>query len=258
MHRIAANISLLFRELPLLERFQAARTAGFDGVEMQFPYAESAGDLSRAAEAAGRPVVLINAPVSPEHPSGIAGRPDMCGVFRGQLAQTAEYAEALGVRFVHVLAGRIDSSENRERCVSTYVENLSRAADALAPYGVTVLVEALNANDVPHYLMGTLGEACSVLERCPAGVGLQFDLYHVARMGLDPAAELPRVLPQTRHVQFADAPGRHEPGSGRVAFGPVVAVLEAAAYEGWLGAACVPRAAPSARLAWRESWRHDT
>ena len=101
---IAANISTLFRELPLPERFEAARSRGFDGVEIQFPYAESAEVLARAAAAASMPVVLINAPAAPPD-FGIAGRSDLKGLFRAQLAQAEEYAEALGARFVHVLAG---------------------------------------------------------------------------------------------------------------------------------------------------------
>jgi hydroxypyruvate isomerase len=125
--KVAANISTLFRELALLERFQAASAAGFDGVEMQVPYTESPGALARAAEAAEMPVVLINAPVTGEYPAGLAGRPEMSGVFRSQLAQIREYAEALKVRFVHVLAGRINSISTTSReWVSIPPRNSSR------------------------------------------------------------------------------------------------------------------------------------
>src|SRR3979409_488256 len=114
MHKIAANISWVFTEGAMLARFQGARAAGFDGVEMQFPYAEPPDELARAAKAADMPVVLINAPVSREYPVGLAGRPEMRASFRSQLAQIGEYAEALEVRFVHVLAGRINSIDERE------------------------------------------------------------------------------------------------------------------------------------------------
>jgi hydroxypyruvate isomerase len=255
MPKIAANISMLFRELTLLDRFQAARSAGFDGIEMQFPYAESPDELARAARAAAMPVVLINAPVSREHPAGLAGRPEMRDAFRSQLAQIGDYAQALDVRFVHVLAGPINSIDERERCRSTYAENLLLAADALAPLGVSVLVEALNSHDVPHYLVGTLDDAESILERCGQRVGLQFDLYHVARMGLDPAAELKRRLPLVRHIQFADAPGRHEPGTGELRFESSLRVLAEGGYGGWLSAEYIPLAATSAGLGWLDSWR---
>jgi hydroxypyruvate isomerase len=253
--KIAANISMLFRELALLDRFQAAREAGFDGVEMQFPYAESPGDLQRAAKAAGLPVILINAPVSPEHPVGSAGRPELRAVFRAQLAQLCEYAAALEVRFVHVLAGRINSPDDRERCTETLVENLLLGADALAPLGACALIEALNPHDVPSYQVGSLDDAAAILERCRQRVGLQFDFYHVARMGLDPAAELARLLPLVRHVQFADTPGRHEPGTGSLEFEAPLAVLKAAAYEGWLSAEYIPLGHTIAGLGWLDAWR---
>jgi hydroxypyruvate isomerase len=255
MHKIAANISMLFRELAMLDRFQAARAAGFDGVEMQFPYAEPPDELAHAAKAAGMPVVLINAPVSREYPFGLAGRPEMRASFRSQLPQIGEYAEALNVRFVHVLAGRINSIDERESCCGAYAENLLLAADALAPQGVTVLVEPLNVHDVPSYLVGTLAEVKDIVGRCRQRVGLQFDLYHVARMGLDPAAELKPLLPLIRHIQFADAPGRHEPGTGNLGFEAPLAVLDAGGYEGWLSAEYIPLAATSAGLTWLDSWR---
>jgi hydroxypyruvate isomerase len=255
MPKIAANISMLFREFTMLDRFQAAGAAGFDGVEIQFPYAESPGQLARAADAAGMPVVLINAPVSREHPVGLAGRPEMRESFRAQLAQIVEYAQALKVRFVHVLAGQINSTDERERCCRTYAENLLLAADVLAPHGVSVLVEALNAHDVPNYLVGTLADAQSILDRCRQRVALQFDLYHVARMGLDPAAELKQWLPLVRHVQFADAPDRHEPGTGGLRFDRALRVLNAGGYGGWLSAEYTPLAATAAGLGWLGPWR---
>jgi hydroxypyruvate isomerase len=256
MPKIAANISMLFREVAMLDRFHAARAAGFDGVEMQFPYSEAPNELARAARAEALPIVLINAPVSRQYPLGLAGRPEMRASFRSQLPQISEYAEALDVRFVHVLAGPIYSNDERESCCCTYAENLLLAADALAPRGVGVLVEALNAHDAPNYLVGTLADAESMLDRCRRRVGLQFDLYHVARMGLDPVVELKRCMPFVRHVQFADAPGRHEPGTGGVQFDSVLEVLTApGGYGGWLSAEYIPRAATSAGMGWLGSWR---
>jgi len=246
---------MLCREVELLDRFEVARAAGFDGVEIQFPYSESADDLAQAARAAGMPVVLINTPVSREHPFGLCGRPEMREGFRAQLAQIVEYAEALNVRFVHVLAGQIISSDERDRCHSTYAENLHLAADMLAPYGVDVLVEPLNAHDVPNYLVGSIADAQAILERCEHRAGLQFDLYHVARMGLDPAAELGRWRSLVRHVQFADSPGRHEPGTGNVDFESALAALHEIRYSGWLAAEYVPLMRTPESLAWLEAWR---
>lgn len=254
--RIAANISLMFGEMPLLSRFAAARDSGFDGVEIQFPYSESPEALERAVEDAGIPVVLMNAPIVPgTHPAGIAGRPELREDFRAQLPMICAYAQALGAPLVHVLAGRCSAADEREFCRDTYVDNLLFAASVLGTHGVQVLIEALNPHDVPNYLVNSLADAQSILERCNGRVGLQFDAYHVARMGLDPAAELERLLPVVRHVQFADAPGRHEPGTGCVSFEPIIAVLERAGYCGWLGAEYVPRSTTAAGLRWLRAWR---
>jgi len=253
---IAANISTLFRELPLLGRFAAARSQGFDGVEIQFPYAESPEALARAAAAADRPVILINAPVvPPEHPFGIAGRPELTTLFRAQLVQVAEYAEALGVRFVHVLAGLMPEDGDRERSLGVYEDNLQLAAEVLRPKGVGVLIEPLNPSDVPGYLLGSIDLAHSVLSRCGPGIGMQFDAYHATRMGLDLVSELKRALPHVRHVQFADVPGRHEPGTGGVPFGGVLRVLLEARYQGWLGAEYLPTGATDRSLDWLADWR---
>jgi hydroxypyruvate isomerase len=256
MLRIAANISLLFREVALLKRFQAAHTAGFDGVEMQFPYSESARELGRAAGDAGVPVILINAPmVPPNYPFGIAGRQEMRDVFRAQMPQICDYADALAVSFVHILGGCVNSPGERESCLSTYVDNLLLATEVLGPHGIKVLIEPLNPTDAPNYLLGSLSAAQSILARCKQQIGLQFDAYHIDRMGLDPVEEVARALPNVHHVQLADAPGRHEPGTGRIAFKSLVSALRAGHYSGWLGAEYVPAGPTAAGLQWLETSR---
>jgi hydroxypyruvate isomerase len=256
---IAANISTLFRELPLLERFQAARSHGFDGVEIQVPYSESPEALARAAGAAGMPVVLINVPVAAaEHPFGIAGRPELKPLFRAHLAQAAEYAEALSVSFVHVLAGLAPPVTDREECLRTYADNLDIAAGILHPKGIVVLIEPLNPIDVPGYLLNSFDAARSILSRRPPGIGMQFDAYHATRMGLDLIDELGRALPYVRHVQFADVPGRHEPGTGSVPFRDLLIALSDARYAGWLGAEYFPMTTTDRSLGWLAEWRAAT
>lgn len=254
--RIAANVSTLFRELMLTDRFQAARVAGFDGVEIQFPYSEPAANLARAAVEASIPVVLINAPVMPPtYPFGIAGHAEMRAAFRAQLPQIADYAQALGVRFVHVLAGTTPAPGDRERSETQFVENLLFAAEVLAPRGIEVLIEALNPLDAPGYLVGSLEAALAILHRCNGQIGLQFDAYHIARMGLDPVGQLAGALPHVRHVQFADEPGRHEPGTGRIHFASLVSALNTCEYAGWLSAEYLPLTVTTAGLDWLRQWR---
>ena len=253
---IAANISTMFRELPLLERFEAARSQGFDGVEIQCPYTESPEALARAATAANLPVVLINGPIaSPEHPFGIAGRPELQGLFRAKLAQAEEYADALGPRFVHVLAGLLPGNADLERPLSVYADNLHLAAERLRPKGVGVLIEPLNPSDVPGYLLGSFDLARSILLRCAPGIGMQFDVYHAARMGLDIVDEFRMSLPYVQHVQFADVPGRHEPGTGAVPFTELLKAIRDAKYAGWLGAEYFPSGPTERSVGWLVQWR---
>jgi hydroxypyruvate isomerase len=256
MLAIAANISVLFKELPLLARFDAARNSGFDGVELQFPYGEAAEALAAAANAANVPVILINAPIIPgAYAFGMAGRPEMRDAFRAQLPQIRGYAQALGVRFVHVLAGTVGESDERQRCLDTYVDNLMFAASALGQSGVQILIEALNSGDAPDYLIGTPEDAAYVIDRCSGAIGLLFDAYHVARMGLDPAATFRRLLPVVRHVQVADSPGRHEPGSGGLDFDVLLESLAGSNYHGWLAAEYWPLGDTVSGLGWLRDWR---
>jgi hydroxypyruvate isomerase len=251
--KIAANISLMFKERPFLQRFSAAKRAGFDGIEVQFPYDESPDALHRAATEAGLPVVLMNSPIIPRlYPAGMAGRPQMRAEFRSQLPKIAEYADALGVRFVHILAGPCAPAE-RGICRDTLVDNLMLSADALPTR--QILIEFLNPHDAPGYLIGSLPDALQILACCDNRVRLQFDVYHAARCELSLAAELFRCLAMIDHVQFADAPGRHEPGTGTIRFGDVIPALLSSGYDGWLGAEYHPTGHTEAGLGWLVQWR---
>ena len=254
--RFAANISMMFGEWEFVDRFQAARDAGFEAVEIQFPYGEPVARLARAREAAGVIVVLINAPIHPpEYPAGIAAIPAMAAEFRRDLPLVAEYAAALGVRHVNFLAGACAAPAARDAYRATLVDNLSAAAEQLKRYGVSPLLEAINPTDVPDYLVDSFEEALIILDQCGGSVGLQFDVYHAAMMGLDPVRALHAVRHVVRHVQFADAPGRHEPGTGAVAFGPVLECLAMTGYDGWIAAEYRPARTTLESLAWLGAWR---
>jgi hydroxypyruvate isomerase len=252
MPRFAANLSLMFQEYPLLDRFAAAGDAGFTAVELQFPHAYPAAALAKAKEAAGVEMVLINGPVTAEHPAGVGGRAELD--FAVLFAPTLDYVEALRPTFVNVLAGTVAPGEARDDLLATLRTNLAHARDRLAPLGATVLVEAINSLDVPGYLIDNFGLAAEVIEAV-GGVGLQFDIYHAARMSLSPAEALAAAYPHVRHVQFADAPGRGEPGSGGLDFLPTLDLLAERGYGGTVAAEYRPSRPTAQTLAWLPAWR---
>ncbi len=247
---LSANISLLFREMPLLERFGAARAAGFPTVEIQNPYEHSAVALTRAARAAGVAVVLINAPLGEDARTfGTASLPGRAVQFRAELARAAEYAQALGTPVVNVLAGRSEL-EDQPAAWQRLTDNLALAAELLGPAGARPLLEVINPISAPGYCVADFDLAARILAAGDARVGLQFDVYHAAMLGLDPAAAFTRHLAHIRHVQFADSPGRHEPGTGSLDFTGIFRTISASTYGGWVGAEYHPTGATAASLSW--------
>jgi hydroxypyruvate isomerase len=250
MLRAAANISMLFTEMPLLERFGAARAAGFPTVEIQNPYAHSAAALTSAARAAGVQVILINAPMGEDPRTyGTACLADRAAAFRGELELAADYAQALGARMVNVLAGRTDP-RGRPAAISRLTANLALAAEVLDGAGACALLEVINPINAPGYCVTDFELAARILQAGNARVGLQFDVYHAAMLGLDPAQAFTRLLAHIRHVQFADSPGRHEPGSGSLDFAAIFRTIRDSSYQGWVGAEYHPAGATLTGLGW--------
>jgi hydroxypyruvate isomerase len=246
----SANISLLFREVPLLERFAAARAAGFAAVEIQIPYEHPAESLTRAAQAAGVRVVLINAPMGPVAGApGMACRPELRHLYRAELERACEYASALSCPCVNVLAGRTAIQE-RVVCERLLIEHLSLAAERLGAVSARPLLEVINPHDAPGYLAADFVHATRILRACDPRVRLQFDVYHAARLGLDPRTTFIELRPIIAHVQFADHPGRHEPGSGTLPLTQIFDAIAASGYEGWVGAEYHPTADTLAGLGW--------
>jgi hydroxypyruvate isomerase len=253
---LSANISLLFREMPLLERFAAARAAGFPTVEIQNPYEHSAATLTRAARAADVAVILINAPLGEDPRTfGTASLPNRAAQFRAELERAADYAQALGAPLVNVLAGRCEP-EDQPAAVQRLTDNLALAAELLGAADARPLLEVINPVNAPGYCVADFELASRILKRGDVRVGLQFDVYHAAMLGLDPAAAFTRHLAQIRHVQFADCPGRHEPGTGSLDFKGIFRTIRDSGYGGWVGAEYHPAAATTLGLGWmRESFQ---
>lgn len=256
MKRFAANLSLLFTELPLTERFAAARDAGFGAVEIQFPYDHAANELAAAARKAGLPVILINAPAGDlmAGGDGLACRPDRQHDFAEALQQAVTYARTLKSPLVNVLPGRLRAGLDRQSACNTLATNLALAAKTLAPHGIRVCCEAINDLDMPRFLIRTADELAAVLDHCPdKTVGMQIDLYHMARMTQDIPALLAHHLPRIAHIQFADHPGRHAPGSGQLPLAQLFAQLRAGGYPGWLAAEYRPDGHTGDSLDWLQT-----
>jgi hydroxypyruvate isomerase len=251
---LSANISLLFREMPLLERFAAARTAGFPTVEIQNPYEQSAAALTSAARAAQVRVILINAPLGEDPRTfGTGSLPGRATRLRAELERAADYAQALGATWVNVLAGRC-TPEDQPAAVQRLTENLALAAEILGKAGARPLLEVINPVNAPGYCVPDFDLAARILAVTDARVGLQFDVYHAAMLGLDPAQAFTRHLARIRHVQFADHPGRHEPGTGSLDFAAIFGTIRDSGYAGWVGAEYHPTGATADGLGWMRDY----
>jgi hydroxypyruvate isomerase len=259
MPRFAANLSLLLREWPTLEaRIGAARAAGFDAVECQFPYAEPAAALARALEAAALPMVLFNLPAGDwaAGERGIACLPGREQAFRDGVGAALAYARALGCRQLNCLAGLRPQELPFAQAWATLVTNLRWAAEQLAEQGVGLRVEPINRFDMPGYLIDRPSLGFELLDAVGhPNLLLQYDVYHAQRSEGELAATLAAELARIGHIQIADNPGRHEPGSGEIAYPYLFERLDALGYGGWVGCEYLPAAGTLAGLGWLERWR---
>jgi hydroxypyruvate isomerase len=254
MPRFAANLSMLFTEVPFLERPAAAAAVGFPGVECMFPYHVDAEALADVLTAAGVPLVLFNAPPGDyaKGERGLAALPGREAEFRDSIAVALAYAAATDCPQLHVLAG-IVAEEDIGAALDTYAENLVYAADECEAEGIKVLIEPIV---MEGYLLTRPDDAVDLLRRIDhANLGLQYDLYHaqLAQGGL--SAFLENNLDLIAHIQVAGVPGRHEPDAlGEVNWRFLFDLLDAHGYDGWVGAEYAPRRDTLSGLAWARDW----
>ena len=257
--KIAANLSLLFTELPLLARIQAAAAAGFDGVEIQFPYELPALQLKEALARAGLPLRLINLPAGDlmSGGPGLAAVPARQAEFDAALQQALSYAAMVRPACVNVLPGRLAEGVSREQALACLIANLRQTAEAFAVLGIQVLCEAINPLDMPGFLLNTPAQLDELLKAVAhPNLAAQYDLYHMARQGLDVQAGMVLLAGRIGHVQFADYPGRGAPGTGEMHFAPLLKALCDSGYQGWLAAEYRPgEAGTQASLGWLNEWR---
>ena len=254
MPRFAANLTLLFNEVPFEDRFAAAAAAGFRGVEYLFPYAWPAQGLADRLAQNGLTQVLFNLPPGDWDAGerGIACLPGRETEFRTGVEDAVHYARALGCERVNCLAGLAPPGEAPQRLWDTLRGNIAYAAGRLAEEGITLCLEAINSRvDMPGFMLDTSARVIKLMDEVGAeNLRLQYDLYHMQIMEGDLIRTLERLLPRIGHIQFADNPGRHEPGTGEINFRSIFQALDHAGYDGWVSAEYRPKTSTDAGLGW--------
>ncbi len=253
MPRFAANLTMLFNEVPFLDRFALAAKAGFQAVEFLFPYAYAAEEIRQRLDTHGLALVLHNLPPGDWDAGerGIACHPNRVDEFRAGVATGIHYAKGLGVGQLNCLAGRAPAGVSGEVLHQTLVANLQFAARAFKEAGLRLLVEPINTFDIPGFYVSRTAHALSLLDAVNAdNVFLQYDIYHAQRMEGELAATITQHLRRIGHIQLADNPGRHEPGTGEINYPFLFAHLDRLGYSGWIGCEYKPATTTTAGLAW--------
>ncbi len=258
MPKFSANLTMLFQEVDFLERFAKAADNGFSAVEFMFPYDWPAAEVAERLQRHGLRQVLHNLPAGDwgAGERGIACLPGREGEFQDGVGRAIEYAKALNCQQINCLAGLMPKGAAAEQAFETLTTNLRFAAEALAGEGINLLVEPLNNKDIPGFLVTTTAEGCRVLDAVGhATVKLQYDIYHMQRMEGDLANTISALIGRIGHIQLADNPGRHEPGTGEINFKNLFKAIDSAGYQGWIGCEYIPEAGTEAGLGWLDTYR---
>lgn len=253
MPRFAANLTTMFPELPLAERFGAARDAGFEAVELLRPYDHPVAAVKGWLDDAGLELILINTlPGDPDAGErGLAALPGRQADFRAIFDQALDYATGLGAGMIHVLAGVVPEDVAVEACEATFIENLRESAPCAQAAGVRLMLEPLNLRDAPGYLHTDTRHTRRIIDAVGSdNVSLQYDLYHMQIMEGDLAEGIRRNLDLIGHIQFSSVPGRNEPQHGEVNAPLMFDTIDTLGYDGWVGAEYAPRGDTLEGLIW--------
>ncbi|MDP3030568.1 MAG: hydroxypyruvate isomerase [Rhodocyclaceae bacterium] len=254
--QFSANLTFLFNEHEFLDRFGAAARAGFKGVELHFPYDFDKAVLAEVVLTSGVEVVVFNLPAGnwAAGERGIACLPDRKAEFQEGVGRAIDYAEALGCTRLNCLAGM--QAGDHDKAMETLVDNLRFAAAATQRAGIQLLLEPLNNRDNPGFLVPTTAQALQVLDAVDShNLQLLYDVYHAQVMEGDLTRTLETHLAQIGHIQIADNPGRHEPGTGEICFPFLFRRLEQLGYAGWIGCEYKPSGATLDSFGWLAEWR---
>ncbi len=258
MRKFSAHLGYLFTDLPLEERFRAAKRFGFDGVEHPGPYAAPATDVARWLSEIELPFIQMALPAgdAARGEKGIAALPERVAAFRESIPRGLDYARQIGCTAVHAMSGVRPAGMSHEQLWDTYIENMGVAADAASERGLTLLIEPIGSGTLPDYFMDQPTLAVrAIRELGRDNVRLIFDAFHAANGGLDPAAFVRDNGRLIHHMHIADHPGRHEPGTGTIDFNALYAALDDVGFTGFIGCEYVPAALTQDGLAWMPEHR---
>ncbi|AJY45898.1 hydroxypyruvate isomerase [Martelella endophytica] len=258
MPKFAANLSFLYADRPFLDRIAAAAKDGFPAVEYVGPYDFPEEKVAAALKAANVKQALFNLPAGDwaGGERGIGCLPDRVEEFKAGVDKAISYAKALGCPKVNCLAGIAPRGVASEMLEETLVENLKYAAPRLAEVGVKLLLEPINLRDIPGFFVSTTDHAERILDAVGSdNLFIQYDIYHTQVMQGDLAETYRRLKAKIAHVQLADNPGRHEPGTGEINYPYLFNMLNAEGYDGFIGCEYKPAAGTSEGLGWMKPWR---
>ena len=254
MPRFAANLGYLFTEKPLIERFGAAAAAGFEAVELQFPYSVPAPAVKAELERHGLIQLGVNTAQGRDGEFGLAAMPGRERDWDATFRQALDYVVAIGGRAIHCLAGAVPPHE-RPAAETTFIKNLTRAAEDAAKANITLLIEPINPRDRPNYFLNRVEHAADIVGKVGApNVRIQFDFYHVQIVGGDLIKRFEKHFPFVGHVQIAAVPTRREPDEGEINYPAVFEAIDRQGYQGFIGCEYRPRTRTEDGLGWATAY----
>jgi len=257
MPRFAANLSMLFTELPFLERFAAAAKVGFKGVEYVGPYDFPAGQIAELLEKHDLKQVLFNLPAGnwAQGERGTGCLPDRTGEFQDGVGKAIEYAKVLKTTQINCLAGIKPPSVSPEKAEEAFIANLRFAAAELHKAGILLIAEPINTYDIPGFFLNRSAQAMAIFDHVGSdNLKLQYDIYHMQRMEGELAKTIERLFLSIAHIQIAGNPNRTEPDQGEINYAYLFALLDRLGYAGWIGAEYKPRKTTAEGLGWMKQW----
>ncbi len=254
MLKFTANLSMLFTELDLIDRFKAAKENGFDAVEIQFPYSLPAEQIKQALELNDLKLVLFNVDADDllQGGEGLAAVPEKQQQFELALQQCKSYAEILKPEVINILPGRCTLNPEREsEYIETFIKNLTLATETFKPLGIKTVFEAINTDDMPSFIIYSGSQMLDIINQINHPMlYLQYDIYHMYKMNENIIDFINKHAAKIAHIQFADNPGRGQPGTGKIDFDQLFNAIQQSKYSGWVGAEYKPTCETNKSLSW--------